>query len=184
MHCFVHERVSGVGLCSACQRAVCRECVARESPRLVCRACAERRQVIGFEYRSRAEIAGWPLVHVCLGADAVTLRPKIARGVIAIGNIAVGGIAIAGLSLGLVSIGGCAIGLLGALGGAALGLGVSFGGLAVGSLAFGGGALGLQYAIGGAAFGPAVIDGSQCDQAARELISAWLGTGSLPPSCH
>lgn len=184
MNCFVHDRVQGVGICGVCQRAACRECVARESPRLVCRACAARGPVLGFEYRSRAEIAGWPLVHVCLGADAVTLRPKVARGVIAIGNIAVGGVAIAGLSVGLVSFGGLAIGVLAALGGAALGTGVSLGGLAVGSLAFGGGALGLHYAIGGAAVGPAVIDGTHCDDAARALVAAWLGASSLPPSCR
>jgi len=184
MNCFVHDRTASVGLCAACQRATCRECVARDNPRLICRACAERGTTIGFEWKTRAQLGSWPLVHVAMGVDAATMRPKIARGVIAIGNIAVGGIAIAGLSLGLVSVGGLAVGLLAALGGAALGVGVSFGGFAVGSVAIGGAAIGFQYAVGGGAFGPAVIDGMHCDGAAREFVLRWLGSRSLPPSCH
>jgi len=183
MHCFVHEKEPAVGVCGACQRGACRACVAREAPRIVCRTCAERGTVIGFEWKSQAHIGSWPLVHVAMGMDAVTQRPKVARGVIAIGNIAVGGIAIAGLALGLVSIGGLSIGLVGALGGAALGLGLSFGGAAVGSFAVGGAAVGLKYALGGAAFAPAVIDGMHCDPALRELLLRWVRPELLPPAC-
>ena len=61
------------------------------------------------------------------------MRPRVARGIIAIGNIAVGVVAIAGLSCGLVTLGGASIGLLFAVGGAAFGFGISVGGLAVGS---------------------------------------------------
>ena len=183
MNCFVHERAVAVGMCAACQRAVCRECVARDAPRVVCRACAARGTTIGFEWKSRARIGTWPLVHVAMGVDAVTMRPRIARGVIAIGNVAVGAVAIAGVALGLVSLGGLSVGLLLAFGGAALGGGVSFGGLAVGSVAVGGGAIGFQYAIGGGAFGPSVIDARHCDAAARVLVSQWAGPGALPPSC-
>jgi hypothetical protein len=184
MHCFLHERAAAVGLCSVCQRAACRECIARDVPRVVCRTCVERRPVLGFEYRSRAQIGSWPLVHVVLGTDPVTMRPRVARGVIAVGNIAVGAVAVAGISLGLVSFGGLSLGLLGALGGAALGLGVSFGGLAVGSVAIGGAALGFHYAVGGGALGGAIIDGTHCDPAARRFVTDWLSAHLLPPSCR
>jgi len=184
MNCFTHTNTVAVGLCSACQKAMCRQCVGRETPRLVCTSCTKRGAVLGYEYRSSAMVGGWPLVHICMGIDAVTMRPKVAKGVIAIGNIAVGGLAIGGLSCGLLTIGGLSLGLLFALGGGAIGLGFSLGGLAVGSVAIGGMAVGFVYAVGGGAFGPAVIDGLQCDGAAREFLLRWFGAGILPPSCR
>jgi hypothetical protein len=138
MNCFVHDRAEAVGVCAVCQRAVCRDCIGRDAPRLVCRACLDRRSILGFEYRSAASIGGWPLLHVCMGVDPVTMRPRVARGIIAIGNIAVGGVAIAGVALGIISLGGMSVGLALALGGAAVGLGLSAGGVAIGSVALGG----------------------------------------------
>jgi hypothetical protein len=184
VNCFVHDRSAAVGICTVCQKGVCRQCVAREAPRLICRTCADARAVYGFEYRSRTTVGGWPLVHVCTGVDPATLRPRIAKGVIAIGNVAVGGLALGGVACGLVALGGLAVGLGLAVGGAALGLGLSLGGLAVGSVAIGGAAIGFSYAIGGGAFGPAVIDGRRCDEAASEFVRRWLGTGALPPTCR
>jgi hypothetical protein len=184
MNCFVHDRTAAIGMCSVCQKGICRECVGKDAPRLVCRSCAEDRRVIGFEYRSAAAIGSWPLIHVCAGMDPVTMRPRVAKGVIAIGNMAVGVVAIAGLACGLVTLGGASIGLVFALGGAALGFGVSVGGLAVGSVAIGGAAIGFVYAFGGGAFAPAVIDGRHCDQAALDFVRRWLGAASGPPSCR
>lgn len=184
MNCFIHDRNAAVGICALCQKAMCRDCVGRETPRLVCRTCLAQRAVLGFEYRSSASIGGWPLVHICAGVDPLTMRPKVAKGVIAIGNVAVGGVAIAGLACGLVSLGGLSLGLLAATGGAAVGLGLSMGGLAIGSVALGGAAIGLTYAIGGAAFGPAIIDGQRCDPAAVEFVREWLGSSILPPHCR
>src|SRR6266540_7136505 len=123
MNCFVHEQSVAVGVCSVCQKAMCRQCVGRESPRLVCRACSAQRSVLGFEYRSAAAIGDWPMVHICMGVDAVTMRPRVAKGVIAIGNMAVGVIAVGGLAFGVVTVAGLSVGLLFALGGAALGVG-------------------------------------------------------------
>jgi hypothetical protein len=182
MNCFTHPRVAAVGMCTACQKGICRDCVGRAAPRLVCASCAESGALFGYEYRSAVTIAGWPLVHICTGVDASTMRPKVAKGVIAIGNIAVGGIALGGVALGLVTIGGASLGLLGALGGAAIGLGLSIGGVAVGSVAVGGAAIGFAHAVGGAAFGPSIIDGTRCSEATRELVRQWFAT--LPPSCR
>jgi hypothetical protein len=184
MNCYTHTTSPAAGICAICQKAICRDCVGRDTPRLACRTCIERGSLIyGFEYKSPLMIGEWPLVHVCMGIDPITMRPRAAKGVIAIGNIAIGGFALGGLTLGLVAIGGVSIGLACALGGAALGLGVSVGGVAVGSIAVGGLAIGLKYAIGGAAFGPSVIDGRGCDEAVRDLWTRWLGPRSLPPSC-
>ena len=184
MNCFVHERVAAVGLCAVCQKAVCRDCVGRDTPRVICRTCIEQRAIVGYEYRSSLAIGGWPLLHVCAGFDPVTMRPRVAKGVIAIGNMAIGVVAIAGLSFGLVTVGGLSIGILLALGGVAIGFGFSAGGLAVGSVAVGGAAIGLAHAIGGVALAPSVIDGARCDAGTAELVRRWLGSGSLPPPCR
>lgn len=184
MNCYTHSQTAAVGLCALCQRAVCRSCVGADAPRVVCRACLDRRAIVGYEYRSAASVGGWPLVHVCMGVDPLTLRPKVAKGVIAIGNIAVGGVAIAGLAAGLVTVGGLSVGLLFAFGGLAMGLGLSIGGLAVGAIAVGGLAVGYNYAIGGAAFAPAVIDGRRCDPAALDFARRWLASRFVPPHCR
>jgi hypothetical protein len=184
VNCFVHDRTPAVGICAVCQKAVCHQCVGRSTPRLVCRTCLDRQYVAGFEYRSSATVAGWPLIHICLGLDLATMRPRVAKGVLAIGNIAVGSIAIAGLAFGLVTVGGVSLGLLAAFGGLAVGAGLSIGGVAIGSVAIGGAAIGFAYALGGAAFAPAVIDGRRCDPAMVELVRQWLGSGFLPPTCR
>jgi hypothetical protein len=173
-----------VGICAVCQKAICRQCVGRDRPRLVCNTCLQTPAMLGFEYRSPITIGSWPLVHVCAGIDPVTMRPRVAKGVIAIGNVAVGGLAIGGLSCGLVTIGGASFGLLFALGGAAIGLGVSLGGFAAGSVAVGGAAIGLSHAIGGAAFGPSTIDGRHCDPSAVEFFRQWVSAGVVLLRCR
>lgn len=184
MNCFTHDGVPAVGICASCQKAICRQCVATDRPRLLCRACVEQRPILGYEYRSELAIGNLPLIHVCTGVDPMTLRPRVAKGVIAIGNIAIGGVAIGGAAVGLVTLGGASLGALFALGGAAIGLGLSIGGFAVGSVAIGGAAVGFVYAIGGGAFGPAVIDGRGCDPAAADFVRQWLSDRLLPPNCR
>jgi len=103
-----------------------------------------------YEYTSPIRIGTWPLVHVCGGVDPETLQPRVARGIIAIGNVAVGAVAIGGFACGLISVGGASLGLLLAIGGVAIGAGLSIGGAALGSIAIGGAAFGFVRAIGGA----------------------------------
>jgi len=183
MNCFVHPAEPAIGVCTVCGKAICTHCVGRHSPRLLCASCASGHGFLGFEYRSKTTVRGWPLVHVCSGVDPATMRPRVAKGVIAIGNVAVGGIAFGGVALGLVSIGGLAVGVLGAIGGLAAGLGISMGGVAIGSIAIGGLALGWKIAVGGGAFGPAVIEAGHCDPSAKDFLVRWFGNGVLPPEC-
>ena len=110
-------------------------------------------QLTDFEYRSKEEINGWPLIHINLGTNPETGRPLVAKGVVAIGNIAFGVVSIgavafgvvtlAGFGLGLVSLGAVAIGLV-ALGAVALGYEVALG-AAVLSDKFALGAIGLEF---------------------------------------
>jgi len=144
MNCYTHTARAAVGICAACGKAVCRECVGADTPRLVCAACVARGTAppvgwarggyygVGWEYRSSIALGSWPLVHLCFGRDPVTYRPRVAKGVIAVGNAAVG------------------------------------------VLAIGGAAVGFMYAIGGGAVAPAVLSGGRCDQAALDVARRWL----------
>lgn len=68
----------------------------------------------GFEYKSKAAIMGWPLVHISFkyhnqhaytryGVRGLTL-PVPARGIIAIGQVACGVVTISQFGVGLVSV--------------------------------------------------------------------------------
>jgi hypothetical protein len=111
-----------------------------------------------WEYRSKLELLGLPLVHVRFGRSAVQRTPVkawIAAGdfafglLFAFGGLAVAPMSIGGMAIGLMSWGGAAIGLF-AMGGFALG-GWVFGGFALGWQAFGGCALAWNAAMGGLA---------------------------------
>lgn len=104
----------------------------------------------GFEYRTRMEIFGWPLIHIASGIDGRTGLPRIAKGIIAIGNFAIGGIALGGIAVGGFTIAGIGLGVF-VLAGIAFGI-FAFGGIAVGILfALGGLAISTGYAFGGLA---------------------------------
>ena len=114
-----------------------------------------------YEYRSPHKIWGLPLVHVAMGFNPKTGRPRVARGFIAIGNFSVGVVAIGGLALGAVTIAGLGMGML-CLAGASFGV-VALGGSAVGLLAAaGGGALGT-IALGAGAAGYRALGDSAID---------------------
>jgi hypothetical protein len=127
----------------------------------------------GFEYKSEAELFGWPLIHIASGYDPKTFRPRVAKGIIAIGNIAIGVFAIGGLAMGGITFGGMSLGLF-ALGGMAIG-GFALGGVAIGLLfAVGGLAASLLYALGGLALAPHAIGGNSMDPAFMQLLQKWF----------
>jgi len=100
------------------------------------------------EYRSRAELFGWPLFHLCSGAGAGSDAPT-AKGWIAVGPAAYGLIvAVGGVSVAPISVGGLSFGIF-SLGGMSLGL-AAFGGTTGGYWAMGGFTAGI-YAAGGCA---------------------------------
>jgi hypothetical protein len=116
----------------------------------------------GYEYRSRQEIFGWPLIHIAGGVNPETGLPRVARGVIAIGNFAVGLVAIGGFAVGGLVLSGIGLGLV-ALGGIAVG-GVAAGGVALGlGFAVGGVAMSAGWAVGGVALAPHAIGAATMD---------------------
>lgn len=127
-----------------------------------------------WEFRSKTEYFGLPLVHIVYGLawDPTTGKPRVAKGIIAIGPIAVGVVAIGGLAFGGLCLGGLALGLV-AFAGVSVGL-LAMGGLAVGAVAFGGCAIGY-YALGGAALGTHPLGGNAQDPQAIEFFKGLLG---------
>ncbi|HLT45778.1 MAG TPA: zinc ribbon domain-containing protein [Rubricoccaceae bacterium] len=142
-------------------------------------AAGALRMGLGYEYRSKATLFGWPLLHVVKGVDPATGKPRVARGVVAVGDVAMGGLALGGLAVGLVAFGGLGVGFL-AVGGAAVGA-VAVGGAALGWYwAVGGFAVALGYAVGGFALArhtvsPAGVDPEVVEALERYL--GWLGVG-------
>jgi hypothetical protein len=129
---------------------------------------------LNYEYKSEAELFGWPLIHVAQGINPETGMPRIAKGVIAIGNIAVGGLAIGGLAVGGITLGGLGLGLF-SFGGLAVGILAAAGGLALGGVfAIGGAAISLAYAIGGLALAPHFIGGNGIDPEFLRLLEKWF----------
>ena len=138
-----------------------------------------------WEYRSRLELLGLPLVHVRFNRSAAQRTPVkawIAAGDFAFGLLfAFGGLAIApvsagGIAIGLMPWGGAAIGLF-AIGGFAVG-GWVFGGFALGWQAFGGCALAWNAAMGGLAIARDFALGgvAHAAQANGEIASQFMKT--------
>ena len=97
---------------------------------------AFHKKPFSFEYRSKEEVNGWPLIHINLGTNPETGRPLVAKGVVAIGNIAFGVVSIGAAAFGIVTL-------------AVFGLGiVSLASLAVGIISLGAVALGYEIALG------------------------------------
>jgi hypothetical protein len=88
----------------------CRECQHQVSEHaLACPNCGAPRpgresfDGFGFEYKSRATIAGLPLVHISFKYRA-NRTPVVARGIIAIGQFACGVVCISQFGIGVLSV--------------------------------------------------------------------------------
>ncbi len=121
----------------------------------------------GFEWRSQAEIMGYPLVHVAVGRKDGKLR--VAKGIIAIGQFAFGLITFAQFGVGLLfgfgqfifgftAIAQFAIAIYFGLGQFATGY------IAIGQLAFG------YYALGQVALGKFIWKPEYCDPEAKRFF--------------
>ncbi len=93
-------------------------------------------QLTDFEFRSKEEINGWPLIHINIGTNPGTGQPLVAKGVVAIGNIAFGVVSIGAAAFGVVTLAGFGLGV------------VSLAGIAIGIVALGAVALGYEFALG------------------------------------
>jgi tRNA A-37 threonylcarbamoyl transferase component Bud32 len=149
---------------------------------------------LSFEYRSKATLFGWPLLHVATGVDPATGRKRSAkgiiavgtapRGVIAFGDYAVGVIACGVFGCGLISISIVGVGVV-ACGSVAIGLLLAMGGVAVAPIALGGAAFGY-FANGVVAWGMHALGPNVYDPAADAFfkphtakIMNWVLKGSL-----
>ena len=112
----------------------------------------------GFEYKSRANIGGIPLIHIKFCRYMGRIRMKdAAKGIIAVGNIAVGVVSAGFVSVGIFSIGMLSLGLLVSLGIVSIGA-LAMGVAAIGIVAGGVFSLGI-YATGVAAAGKEIATG-------------------------
>ncbi len=106
----------------------------------------------GFEWKSKIEILGLPLIHIAIGKDKETGKLLVAKGIIAVGQFGIGVITIAQFGIGIL-----------------LGLGQFVGGiLAVGQLA-----LGIYFGLGQFATGITAIG----QIALGKYVLAQLGYG-------
>jgi RNA polymerase sigma factor (sigma-70 family) len=142
----------------------------------------------GWEYRSRLELLGLPLVHVRFSRSAAPRKPvkawiaagDFAFGVLfAFGGLAIAPVSVGGIAIGFMPWGGSAIGLF-AIGGFALGCWV-FGGIALGWQAFGGCALAWNAAHGGLAIARDFALGgiAYAAQANNEIASQFMKASSF-----
>ena len=138
-----------------------------------------------WEYRSRLELLGLPLVHIRFNRSDVQRTPvkawiaagDFAFGVLfAFGGLAIAPISIGGVAIGLMPWGGLAVGLF-AIGGFALG-GWVFGGFAIGWQAFGGCAIAWNAAMGGLAIARDIALGgvAQAAQSNNEIATQFTRT--------
>ena len=134
---------------------------------------------LSYEYRSKATLFGWPLLHVAVGVNPMTGRKRSAkgiialgslpRGIIAFGDVAVGVIACGIFGYGVISISVIAVGVV-ALGSAAVGLVAAMGGAAIAPIAVGGAAFGW-YANGAIVWGKHLLGPGVYDPLADKLFN-------------
>ncbi len=116
----------------------------------------------GYEWKTKTEIFGWPLIHVAVGRSKKTGKLLVAKGIIAIGQFAIGLVTIAQFGIGILfGFGQFITGAL-AIGQFALGV------MVIGQFAFGG------YVLAQAGFGKYVWSIKIKDpQAIKYFRSLW-----------
>jgi hypothetical protein len=127
------------------------------------------RRAWGFEWRTKAQLFGLPLVCVAVGRDPETRKLRVARGIIAIGQFAIGVVTVAQFGVGVLF--GLGQFMLGSVvvaqfaGGALFGLGqFASGYIAIGQIAVG------EYVRGQLAYGRYVWAGMRQDPQAVALF--------------
>jgi len=133
----------------------------------------------GYQWRSQAEILGWPLVHVAIGRDKQTGKLLAAKGVIAIGQFGIGLITIAQFGIGFLFAFGQFTGGLLAIGQVALGVYFGLGQFATGATVIGQVAIG-KYVLAQIGFGEHVWSTKTKDpQAVEYFTNVWDSVKSL-----
>jgi hypothetical protein len=132
----------------------CKECGTEMSDRAwACPKCGHpgrsafppfpRLRWLGYEWKSRSNIAGIPFVHVAFGWNLETGTLRVARGIIAIGQFGIGLITIAQFGIGLLFAAGQFVAGSYAIGQFAAGIFFALGQFAAGMTAIG------QFAVEG-----------------------------------
>ncbi len=168
----------------------CPECGARISDKAIaCPKCGNPMKPMadltlvarrfGFEWKSKAEIFGWPLIHIAIGRNKETGRLMMAKGIIAIGQFGIGVITIAQFGIGvLFGLGQFVFGIL-AVGQFALGIYFGLGQFATGITAIGQFGFG-RYVRSSIGYGKYVWSNRIKDPQAIEYFrSLWQSVGSL-----
>ncbi len=133
----------------------------------------------GFEWRTKAEVFGWPLVHVAIGRDPQTLKLRVARGIVAIGQFGVGLVTIAQFGVGLLFAFGQVVGGNIAVGQIAIGVLFGLGQFAIGLTAIGQFALG-RHVLAQIGFGKHVwTSGRRDPEAVRHFRALWQNLKAL-----
>jgi hypothetical protein len=96
----------------------------------------------GFEWRSKTEILGLPLINIAFGRNKQTGKLLVAKGIIAIGQFGIGVITIAQFGIGILFGFGQFVGGIMAVGQIALGIYFGLGQFSTGLIAIG------QFALG------------------------------------
>jgi len=123
----------------------------------------------GFEWRTQAEVLGWPLIHVAIGRNERTGKLRVAKGIVAVGQFAVGLVTIAQFGIGLLFGFGQLVGGIIAVGQVALGIYFGLGQFATGITVIGQLALG-KYVLAQVGFGEHVWSTKVRDQEAVEYF--------------
>lgn len=128
-----------------------------------------RKFIRGYEWRSKTEIYGWPLIHIAIGRNKETGGLLVAKGIIAIGQFGIGVITIAQFGIGALFGLGQFVGGIFAVGQFALGIYFGLGQFATGYIAIGQIAFG-QYVRASMGYGKYVWSSKIKDSQAIEYF--------------